>query len=605
MKSFNEKVFSEVLKWLVFVMIVFIVLFVFHIEIIRIRSFLNAVQTSMGSLSRMASVKINEAREVLSSALKSGEISILKEDPDYQWGLFLKDGAVLWTDLNEETAQLLLSHRLKKSFFFFEYGGKVYPVVYAGGGDLEGYLALNFAYLTRFLRPSPVFFSIIDPEGRVVFWEGEKPTKEEEITAVEGKKFSGKYVDVVFRGPHDLYFYSRYDMAGVVLDALAGALPMIVAAVFVFVAVSVIISKILAAAVTSPIEKLVNVIETGDLENFESEYREFSKIATAIKELMFRFESVHNGLLLATSFTLEREVPENELYLSVIRGFEDFLPTMFPAKYMGVVYYRIVSGKLERVITSCIEEGACRIKELLDEEVINTVLGDYASTAMWSLEDGITKLWIPVRVEGELKLFVEVYLKGEINKVESFAGESLAIEYNLLADHVHKIYKLNFLATTDYLTHLRNRMYFMNRLSEECSRLKRYPSSKPFAVSVIDLDGLKRVNDTYGHSAGDAYIKTFADYLKKSIRESDVAGRIGGDEFGVIWLEVQPGDVDIIEERFFEGLEKVKLPEYGLKVSASIGTAVYGVDGTDPDELLNVADMRMYKNKESKKSMRR
>lgn len=89
-------------------------------------------------------------------------------------------------------------------------------------------------------------------------------------------------------------------------------------------------------------------------------------------------------------------------------------------------------------------------------------------------------------------------------------------------------------AVTDVLTGLYNRRYFEESVEKEVQRAKRQKT--PFSVIGIDLDHLKQINDTYGHSYGDLAIKTIADILKSNARAIDVPARIGGEEFDVLLL---------------------------------------------------------------------
>jgi len=94
--------------------------------------------------------------------------------------------------------------------------------------------------------------------------------------------------------------------------------------------------------------------------------------------------------------------------------------------------------------------------------------------------------------------------------------------------------KLSRLAGEDPLTGLLNRRAFLNRFSEELLRVKRY--NREIIFAMIDLDNLKEINDQHGHPAGDEVIVSFAKVLSTNLRKTDIIGRIGGDEFGVILL---------------------------------------------------------------------
>jgi len=158
-------------------------------------------------------------------------------------------------------------------------------------------------------------------------------------------------------------------------------------------------------------------------------------------------------------------------------------------------------------------------------------------------------------------------------------------------------YDLNELfhkATHDSMTGLANRALFMDRLRNRTACNER--EHRPVGVLVIDMDGLKQINDTYGHRIGDAVIIEFASRIKDGTRSSDTVARLGGDEFGVLLTPIQsPDDVDKAIGRIDR---EIRAPfafednEYELR--ASIGAAVSGVDGCDMEQLLEVADRRMY-----------
>src|ERR1700735_1445556 len=101
-----------------------------------------------------------------------------------------------------------------------------------------------------------------------------------------------------------------------------------------------------------------------------------------------------------------------------------------------------------------------------------------------------------------------------------------------------EVYKL---AALDQLTGLYNRRSGEQRLAEEISRAQRH--GRPLTVLLMDLDGLKSVNDKHGHAAGDTVIKSFADRLQRAIRGSDLAVRLGGDEFMAILPECRSDEV--------------------------------------------------------------
>jgi diguanylate cyclase (GGDEF)-like protein len=118
------------------------------------------------------------------------------------------------------------------------------------------------------------------------------------------------------------------------------------------------------------------------------------------------------------------------------------------------------------------------------------------------------------------------------------------------------------------------------------------------------MDGLKQINDQYGHRAGDAAIKEFASRLKAGSRQSDTIARLGGDEFGIILFQVNTREnAKLCIQRFKEKVEKpFKFDQHELDLCASVGLAIFPEDGNDPDVLVDKADQVMYADKKSKKN---
>lgn len=146
-------------------------------------------------------------------------------------------------------------------------------------------------------------------------------------------------------------------------------------------------------------------------------------------------------------------------------------------------------------------------------------------------------------------------------------------------------------AVTDALTSLYNRRYFEESINKEVVRSQRM--KQPFTVVAIDLDFLKQINDTYGHSFGDIAITAVADVLKKNARSIDVPARIGGEEFNVLLPGVDSKGGLIAAERIRSAIADCNLDKIG-KITASIGVATY-LEHTDKvEELLEIADQAMY-----------
>lgn len=152
-------------------------------------------------------------------------------------------------------------------------------------------------------------------------------------------------------------------------------------------------------------------------------------------------------------------------------------------------------------------------------------------------------------------------------------------------------------ATHDSLTDLANRSMFLDRARSALALSIR--EGRRVALLMLDLDGLKPINDRYGHRAGDAVLCEFARRLKSAVRKSDTAARLGGDEFGVL---LHPLALNDGLEFAVARLEKLvngafEFEGSALPIKASVGGACSPVDGAEIDVLLALADQRMYASK--------
>lgn len=165
----------------------------------------------------------------------------------------------------------------------------------------------------------------------------------------------------------------------------------------------------------------------------------------------------------------------------------------------------------------------------------------------------------------------------------------------------YDIERLAYKATHDSLTGLANRALFMDQLKNIDAHSGEHQDA--LGLLMIDLDGLKQINDGIGHKAGDAVLMEFAKRLKRATRKTDLVARLGGDEFAVLLLPFT------VEEVLQEALQRIDhelatplhYDQHVLPIRASIGAARMPADGSDPVMLLDVADQRMYENKKRRK----
>lgn len=154
--------------------------------------------------------------------------------------------------------------------------------------------------------------------------------------------------------------------------------------------------------------------------------------------------------------------------------------------------------------------------------------------------------------------------------------------------------RLQEVALTDSLTGLPNRRFAMERLRQEWAGSSR--NRRPLACMVIDVDNFKRINDTYGHDAGDVALKDTAAAFRKALRGHDVVCRVGGDEFLVICPDTGLEAALACAERVRLAVERVPIQAgaHKLNASLSVGVAVREPGMRDPDDLIKGADRGMY-----------
>ena len=155
------------------------------------------------------------------------------------------------------------------------------------------------------------------------------------------------------------------------------------------------------------------------------------------------------------------------------------------------------------------------------------------------------------------------------------------------------------LAVRDGLTGLYNRRAFGELLGQAVAREDRQGGR--FGLLILDLDHFKNLNDTYGHPAGDAALKSAAEVLTRHLRKGDQAARYGGEEFVAILPGTDGGGATHLAERVREAVQKNRLVFEGARIglTASVGLAVWPGDGKDPDALLASADRALYAAKQA------
>ena len=205
-------------------------------------------------------------------------------------------------------------------------------------------------------------------------------------------------------------------------------------------------------------------------------------------------------------------------------------------------------------------------------------------------------LVVPVRIGGE-QFWWSISASPKLDANGHFCGYRGVCSDVTLERAAEK--KIAYMAHFDALTGVYNRAHFSEQLEKAIDRLNEI--GEPFALHCIDLDNFKTVNDTLGHPAGDALLKTVAERLSMSIDKKDIIGRLGGDEFVVLQIScLDEGDASFVSDLITDALlEPIKVDGVVLPVSGSVGTAYAPKDGRCSKEIMKNADLALYAAKQN------
>jgi diguanylate cyclase (GGDEF)-like protein len=209
-------------------------------------------------------------------------------------------------------------------------------------------------------------------------------------------------------------------------------------------------------------------------------------------------------------------------------------------------------------------------------------------------------LWARVRT-GESLALVAGGREHPFTPEESELFDVLILQGEAALKNLELFEEVKSLAIRDGLTGLYNYRHFWELLGHEVEQSRRYET--PLSLLFLDLDSFKVINDTLGHSQGDAVLKTLAEYLQGALRQADVICRYGGEEFVVLLPKTPLEQAILLAERLRQKISEIgiPLPERDLRFTVSIGVSSLS-PGMDGEALVNAADAAMYQAKQAGKN---
>ena len=186
---------------------------------------------------------------------------------------------------------------------------------------------------------------------------------------------------------------------------------------------------------------------------------------------------------------------------------------------------------------------------------------------------------------------------------ETEGPQEMALVFRDITELTKIKQEMERLAHTDFLTGLANRREFMRRLTEETERVQR--GGRPMSVLLLDMDSFKRVNDMHGHDVGDIVLRVIASVTQEIKRISDVAARIGGEEFAMLLPDTDRDGAMKLAQRWRSTINEQKITDARggeIQVTASIGIATMSHSDRGIEQILTHADRALYRAKDAGKN---
>ncbi len=352
-----------------------------------------------------------------------------------------------------------------------------------------------------------------------------------------------------------------------------------------------------ARLINYPVMKLREALEALESGNYDMD---LSDIASAKDEFGFmgrllrdyaretkqRFEKLE--LIMETALSSVSSPEEVPVFIrNLLSRIDEIFGTrasLFVVEERGRVLMKIPSGRTSEEQASSLMEFYKKAKDAVSSDTVEPVCFKEVgrrgcrSIVLFRLDEG-TEGGLVFSFKEDMDKVNESYLK-------------------ILCQHIVGTIKLSHLASTDPLTGIPNRRMLEIDMKNFGRLAKRY--GKHLSLVMLDIDNFKGVNDTYGHAVGDEVLKRIASLIKESIRDTDRVYRYGGEEFAILCPETDKKGAYELSERIREKIKGTGI-EIGvgrrIYITVSLGVASFPEDAEEPEDLLTVADLSLYRAK--------
>ena len=357
-----------------------------------------------------------------------------------------------------------------------------------------------------------------------------------------------------------------------------------------FFAVSIFLTGSVVAGIIEYREDILSLKYSLDYQ-IEKADSEKKRLTSEIKSSDDYISELRNKeVVIVSLYEVTRRMSQELRFNEIFKALSDFLKENFIFRKSSLIILKEEGGalKADKVYKVFKEPWPEEENEECDYDDIVKAFSKDKTEVYVSRDDGSTFAAIPLLSENK---FVGILTIDNLSKVDFDRFLIVAMQFALEIKKVLLYETVEALAITDSLTGLYTRRYFFERFNEELQRSRRH--------------GFKRCNDTYGHLVGDIALKETAHIAKGNTREIDLMARYGGEEFSIILPETDRAGAMLVAERIRKKIEENVFKAYDekLRMTVSIGLAVYPDDSQEASDLVERADKALYAAKSSGKNI--